>query len=233
MNIGACAHSAKVGIVARGRHAVAQEDVNHIGFRVHPVASAGESGVAHRFGACFGASARPFGFFHPGFVEAQTAVRIGALGIEEGFHRGELQVAVATVGAAIEPHLEEFAKVVGIGKQSRIALHASREGSQLIVHIAMDVLSAQVGVHFGVGNLMLRKSLKRAIHGVESPKRCKNLILHKGVERLLIDDFHSIGKLAEIEATVKILLFAQLRGIDACHNGIVGGFAAPQSFGNG
>ena len=82
----------------------------------------------------------------------------------------------------------------------------------------MDMLTAEVGIHLGVSNLVLWELLKWAIHGVVSTQWSENAVLNECVERLLRYVFHRICQQAEVQAAVEILLFAQSRGVDACHD---------------
>ena len=160
------ADAAKVRVVPRGAHAVAQEDVEHIVLGIDPEACAREAGVTDGLGSRLGTGIAGAGVSHDGFVKAQAAMAVGTLLRQECLYRRGFQQAHAAVCAAVQPHLEQLGKVIGVAEQARVALYAARERCQLIVDVAVDVLSAQVGVLFGVGNLVTGVLLQRAVHRV-------------------------------------------------------------------
>ena len=164
--------------------------------------------MAIGLGCCLRAGVAGVRISHNGFVEAQAAVAVRALlGRERLYSRG-FQQAYATVGATVQPHLEQFGQVIGVTEKAGIALHASREGCQFVMDVTMDVLAAQVGVLFGVGDLVTRELAQRAIHRVISTQRGKDVVVHIVVERRVGHALHGIGQQREVAATVQVFLLA-------------------------
>jgi len=194
LDVAAGADAAKVGIVARGAHPIAQEDVEHVVLGIYPEAGARESGVAIGLGGGLGTGVAGVRISHNGFVEAQAAMTIGALLRREGLDGRGFQQAHAAVGAAVEPHLEEFGQVVGVAEQAGIALHTAREGCQLVVDVAVDVLAAQVGVLFGIGDFVARELAQGAVHRVVGTQGSKDVIVHIIVERRVRHALHGVGQ---------------------------------------
>ena len=189
--------------------------------------------MANSLGSGLGTGVAGIWITHDRLVKAQAAVAVGTLLGQEGLDCGSLQQSHAAIGAAVEPHLEQFCQVIGIGKQTRIALHSAREGGQLVVDIAMDVLAAQVSILFGIGNLVARELAQGPVHRVVGAQRCKDVVVHIVVERRVGHALHRIGQQREVAAAVQVFLFAQLGVVHTVHDGVIGHPAAPQAIGNG
>ena len=158
---------------------------------------------------------------------------VGALLRREGLDSRCLQQAHSAIGAAVQPHLEQFGQVVGITEESRVALHAAREGGQLVVDVAVDVLAAQVGILFGIGNLVARELAQRAVHRVIGTQRSKDVVVDIVVERRVRHALHGISQQREVTAAVQVFLLAQLGVVHAVHDRVIGHTTAPQAIGNG
>ena len=86
------------------------------------------------------------------------------------------------------------------------------------MHVAMNVLTPQVGVHLGIGNLVAREFAERPIHGVVSAQRSKDVTVHKIVERSMTDALGGIGKQREVETAVEVFFLTQVGMVDALHD---------------
>ena len=232
VDVAARADAAEVRVVPRGAHAVAQEDVEHVILGINPEARAREARVAEGFGCCLGTGVAGVGVADDGFVKTEAAVAVGTLLRREGLDGRCLQQTHATVGAAVEPHLEQLGEVVGIAEQSGIALHTARECRQLVMDIAVDVLPSLVGLLLGVGDFVARELAQRAVHRVIGAQRGEDIVVHIVVERRVRHALHSVGKQREVAAAVQVFLLAQLGVIHAVHHRVVGHPAAPDAVSN-
>ena len=125
------AHSSEVRIVARWAHPVAQEYVYHVVFRVNPEACSRKSSVPHHLGRRFIASRGICRVVHIGLVETKPPEAIRAFVGQECLNRGRLQISHSTIRPAVKPHLKQLCQVVGVRKQTSIALHSAQNGCKL------------------------------------------------------------------------------------------------------
>ena len=149
---GASADARKCGVVAARTNAVAEKDVDYVVFRVNPKRRAGKSGVPDHGSICFGACRGIFRVGGVRFVESESAMRIFALRRDERVDGAVGKDVDAAVFAVLEEHVAIFGEVVSRGKESGIALHASRKRRSFVMDGAVDYSVAKVVVNLRAGN---------------------------------------------------------------------------------
>ena len=168
LNVGAYAELRQLGVGGIGIDTVGKEDIDEFVVGISPNIGACEASVAKAFGRNIGTCGSTLGLLFNGLVETQTAaiVIVGKLHTGEFFDGGSLEIALATVFAMIEEHLEQDRDIVCVGKQAGMAGNTAEHGGCRVVDVAMNQLFAEHSVELGGNDAVFGEELGRFVADV-------------------------------------------------------------------
>ena len=172
---------------------VGKEDVDEVVVGVAPEDGARKSLMSKCFLAGSGWQDRAF-LLMARRVKAQTATlaTVQHIGGGEQLYRLFLEEGDTVVSAAVHQHLEKYGQIGDIGEKSGIAANATKDGSRLVVDIALHHLLAESAVIFGGCNGVDVDGTIRIEAGVVHPQRAIEVLLEVFVHRGTREYFHHL-----------------------------------------
>ena len=163
MHAGADVECAELVVVARGEHAVSEENIDQLVLRVGPGKRAREARMAETDGAGIGGGTEA-GLFGVGLVEGDAAPTESRIIVARPLPQRRLaDVARAAIFAHLQVHLHQFGQVIGSAEKPRVARQSAEHCPAFIVNRAEQLRLAEKRIVFGGHDPVFRVKPQRIV----------------------------------------------------------------------